>query len=219
MSEQPDDATPVPPRRNRGRQNALDMVRSMAVIVAFVAVVLLFAPQPDGVEQPTVDPTTAALVADGAAVSLGFDPLLLLPGRTGDDGVVGAGEGLPGSTVVAVGSGWDLDYARIETATDDIPTWRQGLLSPSDRRIDLEQAVDPSEEWLLRADEGRVGTPESVEVDGVTWSRVDRGDERTAYTTVLGGDGGPAVTTMLSATSDSEDLRTVVEAVAAALTS
>ena len=108
--------------------------------------------------------------------------------------------------------GWRLDYARTEQ-TDDVDTWRVGVLSPGERRVDLEQAVDPSEEWLTRADAGRPGLPEPVEVGGITWTVQERGDGDTSFSW----EDPAGLTTAVTASSDSDDLRTVVEAVSAAL--
>lgn len=192
------------------------MVRSMVVILAFVGVVLLFAPQPGPVEQPEVSDVQAVVAVQAAATELAADPILLLTG-TADAPTVDAADLPDVAAVVSVGPGWRLDYARTESI-DDVTTWRQGLLSPGERRVDLEQAVDPTDEWLTRADEGRVTPPEPVQVAGQSWSRQVRGDGDTAYTFVDTGGDDPQLTTTLSATSDSEDLRTVVELVSAALT-
>jgi len=117
---------------------------------------------------------------------------------------------------VPLGDGWRLDYARTEQ-TDDVETWRVGVLSPQERRVDLEQAVDPGEEWLTRADAGRPGLPEPVEVAGLTWTVQQRGDGDVAWTWVDPDGGVGALTTAVSASSDSEDLQAVVAAVSAAL--
>ncbi len=183
----------------------------MVVILAFVGVVLLLAPQPDAVEQPQLDAAGATVAQEQAATALGVEPVLLVPG-TGEEVT---DEGDPAGPVVGLGEGWRLDYARTEE-TDEVPTWRVGVLSPGERRVDLEQAVDPTEEWLTRSDSGSPGLPEPVEVGGLTWTVQQRGDERTTYTYV-DGSSADGLTTALSASSDSEDLRDVVQQVAAAL--
>ena len=191
------------------------MVRSMVVIVAFVGVVLLFAPQPGAVDQPQVDRTQAVTALSGAAAELGAAPVLLVAGDT--SGVTGA-DVPAASAVVDLGTDWRLDYARTET-TEDVLTWRQGVLSPDERRVDLEQAAEPTDDWLTRADEGRPEAPEPVDLGGLTWSRQVRGDGDTAYVHVgePGGTGTPALTTVVTGSSDSEALRTVVEQVAGAV--
>lgn len=204
--EQPASASAVPgPRGRSRRQTAWDMVRSLVVILAVVGVVLLFAPQPGPIEQPQVGDAEAVLAVEEATLMLGREPLLLRPA---------SGDGPPAvAQVVELGEDWRLDYARTEL-TDEVGTWRVGVLSPGERRVDLEQAVDPTEEWLVRADAGEVGLPEPVEVGEITWTRQVRGTGRTVYSYV---DPGTGLTTAVSATSDSADLREVVALVTESL--
>lgn len=181
----------------------------MVVILAFVAVVLLLAPQPDAVEQPQVSGAAAGTALDQATTVLGETPLLLAPEGALDDVA-----GVPDGAVVELGGQWRLDYARTEE-TDEIDTWRVGVLSPGERRVDLEQAVDPTEEWVTRDRAGRPGLPEPAEVGGLTWTVQQRGDGDTSWTWSDPAGGG--LTTAVSAPSDSDDLRAVVEAVSEAL--
>lgn len=193
------------------------MVASLVVILGVVAAVLLFAPQPGAVEQPQVGATQAVTAVGEAATVLGSAPLMLVAGPAADE--LAPSDVPEAADVVDVGDGWRLDYTRTET-TDDVATWRLGVLSPQDRRVDLEQAVGPSDEWLTRADAGTVGPPEPVDLGGLTWSRQVRGDGDTAYTHVgdtTDGDGEPELTTVVSGTSDHEDLRHVVELVGTSL--
>ncbi len=187
------------------------MVLSMVVILACVGGILLLAPQPDEVDQPQVSDAEAAVAVQEAEAALGTQPLLLAPGAA-DEPMAD----LPAEAVVPLDEGWRLDYARTEE-TDEVGTWRVGVLSPGERRVDLEQAVDPTEEWLTRSDEGRPGLPEPVDVGGLTWTVQERGDGRTAWTYEDPEGGAGALTTTVSASSGSEDLREVVEAVSAAL--
>jgi len=187
------------------------MVRSLVVIFAFVGVVLLLAPQPGAVDQPQVSDAEAEAAWDQAAETLGADPLLLVPG----EGLDGSAD-VPAQVVVALGEGWRLDYARTEE-TDDVDTWRVGVLSPQARRVDLEQAVAPGEGWLTRSEAGEPGLPQPVQVGGLTWTEQERGDGDVAWTWVDPAGGAGALTTAVSSSSDSEDLQAVVEAVSAAL--
>lgn len=216
---QPPDGTsaPVaPPSRARGRQTALDMVRSLVLILGIVVVVLLLAPQPGRVQQPQLGDAVAAQAVDAAADALGAAPLLLRGGAADGPGLADA-DVPSAAAVVTLGEGWRLDYARTEE-TSDVLTWRVGVLSPDERRVDLEQAVDPDEDWLTRSDVGRAGLPEPVELGGLTWTRQERGTGETSYSHAgEAQDEQAALTTAVTATSDSDDLRQVVEQVAAAL--
>lgn len=195
--QQPAPASPNGPKGRSRRQTAFDMVLSLVVILAVVGVVLLLAPQPGAVEQPQVADADAVLAADEAALMLGRPPLLLRPASDED--------ATETPQVVELGEDWRLDYVRTEV-TDEVGTWRVGVLSPGERRVDLEQAVEPTEEWLTRADAGEPGLPEPVTVGGLTWTKQVRGDGRTTYS-VEEPDG---LTTALTASSDSDDLQEVV---------
>lgn len=223
MSTEPTPAAPpgdppapgaAPAPRRRGRQTALDMVRSLVVILAFVGVVLLLAPQPEAVDQPQVSAAQAAVAHGQASDVLDGDPLLLVPGDRFAEAAGAAG--VPPEALAVLGEDWRLDYTRTEE-TDDVDTWRVGVLSPQERRVDLEQAVAPGEEWLTRADAGAPGLPEPVEVGGLTWTVQQRGDGDTSYTWLDPAAGPGALTTAVSASSDSPDLREVVEAVSGSL--
>lgn len=141
------------------------MVITMAVLVAAVALLLLFVPQPRGITQPGVDPVAAA---SEAAASLGFEPSAVAPEDLGD--------------------GWVASYARTEEQ-EGVVQWRLGYLSPDERRVDVEQAVDVTARWLTR-DAGPVGesaatgdplgelaaTGQEVSLAGGTWVLVPRAD-------------------------------------------
>jgi hypothetical protein len=188
------------------------MVRSMALILAVLVVVFVLVPQPEGVRQPAVDDAVAVGTAGAAADELGTEPVLVLGGAERELPTTAGDAPVP----VFLGDGWQLDYARTEV-TDEAPTWRLGLLSPEDRRVDVEQAVDPSGRWLTRADDtSRPAAVETLDVGGTTWQRYERGDGRTAYLLEPATPGSP--TTVVSAAGDIPSLAVVVEALGPALT-
>ena len=165
------------------------MVRTLAVVVAFVAVVLLLVPQEPPVEQPAVPAAQVQAAAERDTERLGFEPV-----------------------AVDVGRGWRADYVRTERQVDDVLQWRLGLRSPQGARVDVEQAGDATERWLLRTDDGEPGDVVPTPVAGGTWDRFVRGDGRTAYATVRDG-----VTTVVSAVEDGPELQAAVAAVAGQL--
>jgi hypothetical protein len=142
------------------------MVITMAVLVAVVGVVLLLVPAPRAIPPPAVDPVDAAR---DAADRLGFAPAAV--------------------AAQDLGSGWQADYARVEEQAG-LTQWRVGYFGPAGRRIDLEQAVDVSEEWLTRSDEPLgteagsgedpvqviAGLTGEVTMGGLGWVRVPRAD-------------------------------------------
>lgn len=191
-------AQPAP--RARSRQTALDMVRTLVVIVAFVAVVLLLVPQEPPVEQPAVAPSEVQAAADRDTERLGFEPV---------------------ATTVA--AGWQADFVRTERRVDDVLQWRLGLRTPGGSRVDVEQAEGATERWLLRTDDGlrtdngpggddAGGDLQPVTVAGTTWDRFLRGDGATAYASDQDG-----VTTVVSANEDGPELVAAVQAVTAEL--
>ncbi len=149
------------------------MVRTLGVIIVAVGALLLVLPQPPPIVQPGPD---AVAAAGQAARSLGFAPLVAAPSDLGAE--------------------WSVQYARIET-TEGVLQWRAGYLSPDGRRVDVEQARDVTVEWVRRessrpaatvgaeptgeealdldTDLGGSGVAQ-VEVAGVVWWRIERGD-------------------------------------------
>lgn len=181
-------AQPAP--RARSRQTAVDMVRTLVVIVAFVAVVLLLVPQEPAVEQPAVAPAEVQAAADRDTERLGFEPV-----------------------VTTVAADWQTDFVRTERRVDDVLQWRLGLRSPGGARVDIEQTEGATERWLLRPDDGPAGDVEPVTVAGTRWDRFVRGDDATAYAFER-----EEVTTMVSANEDGPELVAAVQAVTAELT-
>lgn len=151
------------------------MIITMAVLGAAVALLLLFVPQPRGITQPGVDPVAAA---SSSAPTLGFRPAAVAP----ED----------------LGEGWVASYARVEEQ-EGLPQWRLGYLSPEARRVDVEQAVDVTAQWLTRgpdlvgaaptdpaegpADplEALAGAGQEVSLGGTTWVLVPRADGDRAF--------------------------------------
>ncbi len=143
---------PAPPARSRGRKTGLDMVRSLAVIGAMVAVIYLLVPRPDDVEPPPVDLTGAVEVAQAA----------------GDVPVV----------VPDLGDGWEVTSARRDRPSDAEPaTWHLGYLTPAGGYAGLEVADDATATWLTRVTSD--GTEAGVQdVDGIPWTVYESADPR-----------------------------------------
>ncbi len=155
MSQETVDRSPeasAPPARSRGRQTALDMVRSLAVIGAMVAVIYVLVPRPDDVEPPPVDLAGAVEVARFA----------------GDVPVV----------VPDLGADWEVTSARRDRPGDAEPaTWHLGYLTPSGGYAGLEVAEDVTATWLTRVTSD--GTDAGVQdVDGTPWTAYESADPR-----------------------------------------
>ncbi len=183
-------------------------------MLGVVAVVVFFlAPQPTPERLPALDDGAGARAASAAAADLGLAPVLVLGGAPRE--VVGADATVD---VRFLGEDWQLDYARTEPVVD-VATWRQGVLSPGDRRVTVEQAPSDAvdDTWLARPGEEAdrepaevVAAAEPLEVAGVQWQRLRHGDGRTAYVREDGG-----TTTSVSATDDAAYLVEVVELLSA----
>ncbi|MEJ5866571.1 DUF4245 domain-containing protein [Pseudokineococcus sp. 5B2Z-1] len=140
-----------PPRRPRPRQTARDMVVSLGVILACAAVVLLFLPRPQAVEQPPVDVAGAAA---GAQQRVGFP--------------------VP---VPAVPDGWTPNAARVDSGPDGVTTWVVGWVTPSEEYAGLRVAGSATERWVR--DVTSAGTEEGVQdVDGEGWRVFSAAPER-----------------------------------------
>jgi hypothetical protein len=158
-------------RRSGG---AGDMVRSMLVVLAVVAGLVLLVPRPERVSQPSVDVASAAA---GAAAEAGF--ALSVP------------QGLP--------AGWQATSARLQRGTDGVATWHVGYVTPSGQFAGFEQAGDPTPAWEdTQVTDGRpAGTVRVAGQDWIVRSRTDRGITSWVLrgpdrTTIVTGTAGPA---------------------------
>lgn len=159
-------------RRRRGlKRSAADMVRSMAVIVGIVAVIVLVVPRPSQTPQRSVD---VAMVARGAALSLSFSP-----------------------AVPQVPAGWTATSAEVRNSADGITTWHVGYLTADGHYASIEQAAKVTPRWEEIMDSG--GLPRDPQtIDGTTWEQrykdvrdvyalIHRGAGRTTMVTSKGG--------------------------------
>lgn len=165
-----------PPRRGIGRKNALDMVRSLAVIGAFVAVIVLLVPRP----QTRVIPEGDIKAAAAESVKAGDVPVI----------------------VPEVPEGWKVTSARREPAADGLPAaWHLGYLTDDEEYVGLEATLVGSDAWLadVTLDGEDVATP--VDIDGVDWATfVSPKQGRVSLTS--GAVGGPMVVVTGSAPRD-----------------
>lgn len=154
-SEAPPEDAAAPPR-SRGPSTAvgavLDLVRSLAVIGAMVAVIYLLVPRPAGTNAPPVDVPGAAEVAEAA----------------GDVPVV----------VPDLGADWEVTSARRDRPGEREPaTWHVGYLAPSGGYAGLEVGDDVTEAWIERvtSDGTEAGTQD---VGGTAWQVYESADPR-----------------------------------------
>ena len=172
-------------RRRAGlRRSAADMVRTMAVVVGVVVVLVLLVPRPNEVTQPAADVPSAA---QRASQRLGVP--------------VAVPAGLP--------AGWTATSARVQTGTDGVLTWHVGYLTPAGQAAGVIQGAQPTAAWegAQVIDGAQRG---STAIDGRTWvlrSRPDRGItnyvlRRPELTTIVTGRAPVADLTLLARSLD-----------------
>jgi hypothetical protein len=174
---EPDTRAETSRRRPGG---AGDIVRSMLLVLAVVAGLVLLVPRPEQVSQPSVD--VAAAAAAGASQA-GFP--LSVP------------QGLP--------EGWQATSARLQRGTDGVTTWHVGYVTPSGHYAGFEQAGVPTSEWEdTQVTDGRPnGTVRVAGQDWIVRSRTDRGITSWVLrgpdrTTIVTGTAGPAELSQLA---------------------
>lgn len=127
------------------------MVRSLAVIIAVVAALVLIVPRPNEVVQP-VDVQAAAA---GARAGLPFEPAVP--------------SGLP--------TGWAPRTAKLQRGTDGVQMWLLSYATPKGTFAGVRQGANPTDTWEDRqvTDGGETGTRRVADQDWVVRSRLDRG--------------------------------------------
>jgi hypothetical protein len=148
---------PAPGGRKGVRGTAFDMIRTLVVVLAVVAVIYLLVPRPGRIPPAPVDVPGQAQVA---APDLGFSPLVP--------------KGLP--------AGWTPTAAERRTGQDGAKVFHIGYVTDKQYYAGVEQATSVSDAWLNINDAGGkpVGT---VTIDGVAWQQLEK-PERT-YTSLL----------------------------------
>lgn len=154
-------------RPPRGRGTGWDMVRSLLVVGAVVAAVVLLIPRPgEPVRQPVDVAAEAALARD----QVEFD-------------------------VVVPDVGWEPNGAGLEIEGDEaVPTWHVGYVTPSGRYAGVDVAESATASWLREVTSEGVETG-TLDVAGAPWVEwvSDDGERRSlvldadGVTTVVGG--------------------------------
>ena len=162
------DPTPTGRRTGRLGQTVGDMTRSLIVVLAVVAAILLvtWRPQPDAVKVVDVEPFVSAV------------------GTQADFGAVR----LPAEL-----TGYRPTSARWEptSESDGLPVWFVGYVMPNEQYLQVSQSRAASVDYLREQTAGGALTG-SVDIDGVTWQRYETPDRRSLVladdaTTVVSG--------------------------------
>ncbi|MEO7071403.1 MAG: DUF4245 domain-containing protein [Nostocoides sp.] len=139
-------STEAPSRYTSGSVG--NMIRSLVVIGALMALVILIVPRVNSVSQPPVD---AAGTAQSVAAETKWP--LQIP------------MGLP--------DGWRATSVRYVRSTDGVMTWHAGYTTPDNQSVAIEQAMVPTVAWV-RAEVNRARVVGTVDAGGRTWTKYVR---------------------------------------------
>ena len=182
--------TPQPTGRKnaRMRQTVGDMVRSLAVVLGFVAIILIITlrPHPDPIKQVEVAPVLAV-----ARAQAGF-PVL----------IAGAGT----SDYVPTSVRWEPTEA-----TKPDPVWHIGYVTPDEEYVEISESASASERFI--PEQTGKGLPlDPVVIDGVAWQRFES-EQRRSLVRVE-----PKLTTVVAGTLDWAGLQSVAAGLSASAT-
>jgi hypothetical protein len=170
------------------RQTVGDMVRSLAVVLAFVAVILLITlrPQPDAVK-----PVEIRSLLSVARAQAGFPVLIAGPGTSG---------------YVPTSVRWEPT-----AATKPDPVWHIGYVTPEERYVEISQSASVSEMFI--SERTSKGTPlDPVVINGTTWQRFESQTRRSLVRVES------TLTTVVAGTLDWAELQSVAAGLSASAT-
>jgi hypothetical protein len=124
------------------------MIRSLVVIGALMALVILIVPRVNSISQPPVD-------VAGTAKS------------------VAAQTKWPLQIPVGLPDGWRATSVRYVRSTDGVMTWHAGYVTPDNQSVAVEQAMEPTAGWV-RAEVNRAAVVGTVDAGGLTWTKYVR---------------------------------------------
>ena len=159
--------------------NLRSMIISMLVVMGFVVVWVAMVPRPNAESQPPIDVTSVA-----QQVRAQTHWPILQP------------QGLP--------EGWKATSARFVSATGGLMTWHAGYQSPTGDYIALEQTQGATSEWV-GAQTNRGHDEGTLQVAGVSWTKVDRKD-KVQFSLVHRGSGPKDLTTIVTGTGTYDEL-------------
>jgi hypothetical protein len=161
---------PTPTGRSTGRlsQTVGDMGRSLIVVLAVVAVIVIFAwrPQPEAIRVVDVEPFVA---------------------------VVSSQADFPATRLPTSLDGYQPTSVRWEPTAESsgLPVWFVGYVTPTERYVQISQSKAEGPDFLREQTAGGSQTG-TVDIDGVRWERYETPDRRSLVlvddaTTVVSG--------------------------------
>ena len=159
--EGPDERRVAAARPKRGFGSVSDMVRSMAVVLAFVLVILWLTPRPRTDPVRVVDYTAALQQAQQTAPYDVYAPYALDPA-------------------------WRATSARTERGPEGALMWHLGFVTPGGEYAAVEQSDGPAESAVRRFS-GAAPAVGSADLAGATWERREDAQGRTLWRRLDGG--------------------------------
>lgn len=164
------------------RGSAANMVRSLALIVVFMAVIFFAVARTNTLSGPAVDiPALASPVARET--------------------------GWPIEVPVGLPDGWRPSAVRFVPSTDNLRTWHVGYTSPEGHYVAVEQTADATKKWITQQT-NRAPVKDSQVVAGRTWQVYVR-DIKTQNSLVAPGPG--RLTTIVTGDGTLEELTVFAE--------
>ena len=171
-------------RSSYARGSVANMVRSLLVVGALVALLVAVVPRVNTVSQPPVDVASTAVEV---ARSTGWP--------------IERPEGLP--------DGWKATSVRYVRSTDGLMTWHAGYQSPAGSYVALEQTRDATARWVS-AQTNRAPRTGELRAAGRTWGQYVRtGKLQNSLVDQPTGQG--ALTTIITGTGTFEELAAFAE--------
>jgi len=161
-----------------------NMVRSLLVIGALMALIWFMTPRVNTLGGPVVD--VHATAVDVAEES-----------------------GWPISEAVDLPKDWKTTSARYVRGTDGLMTWHAGYQAPSGSYVAVEQTRDATRGWV-EAQTNRARRVGELEAAGTTWVKYERGG-KVQNSLVDRRTGSDELTTLLTGTGTFEELALVAE--------
>ena len=159
-----------------------NMLRSLLVIAAIMAVIVLMFPQ----VQPTPPDVDVVETAQQIEDSTGWT--LLVP------------QDLP--------EGWTPTRAQYRRSTDGLMTWHAGFETPAGEYAALQQTLDATDDWVT-TQVNRSPRAGELEVAGRTWERYDRTGK--VQRSLVDRGGPQEMTTVITGTASWEELEEFAE--------
>ncbi len=156
-----------------------NMIRSLVVILALVALVILMVPRVNSLSGPPVDVRARGLE-------------------------VAASTGWPVVMPVGLPKGWQPTSVRYVKTTDGAMTWLAGYQAPSGNYISVEQTKDASSAWI-ESEVNRATKLGTVSIDGKGWVKYERGS-KTQNSLVHTGENPGDLTTLVTGTGTFEEM-------------